>query len=221
MERSCCTSCKTSLTPRDLIPVFSLLVSKAKCRHCGVSVSMHYIGVEISCALICLAIYSVYGFSIESLFILAATPFIMALFVIDLRLFILPNQLVFILFILGLLRVLYLGTVGLFKSPSELFIPYIGGALCYASISWVLGAIMTKVLGKDALGFGDVKFFLVAGLWLGLSFLPYFMILSGFFAIFMGLFWCKFFKTDIFPFGPALIVSFLALLLFQGSLFEV
>ena len=76
---------------------------------------------------------------------------------------------------------------------------------------------MTKILKKDALGFGDVKFFAAAGIWLGIFQLPAFMMLSGALGILFAIAWKIVKKEDVFPFGPALILGFFALLFFDGS----
>jgi len=62
-----------------------------------------------------------------------------------------------------------------------------------------------------------VKFFFVAGVWLGFDYLPFFLILSGSGAIIFAILWKYFRKKEVFPFGPALIISFFGLLLLQGS----
>lgn len=100
---------------------------------------------------------------------------------------------------------------------SAQIIEYIGGGALYAAFVFLLGAIMEKTLGRRALGMGDVKFFGVAGLWLGLSNLAIFCIFSGVFGVILGLFWKKMTKEDRFPFGPALILSFFVLLLLGSS----
>lgn len=46
--RSACMSCKTKLTWRELIPVFSFLFQKGKCKNCKTKISIQYLLVEIS-----------------------------------------------------------------------------------------------------------------------------------------------------------------------------
>lgn len=50
--RSICTHCKHNLSWLDLIPVFSFLFLRAKCRYCGKKISWQYPLVEIFTALI-------------------------------------------------------------------------------------------------------------------------------------------------------------------------
>lgn len=53
------------------------------------------------------------------------------------------------------------------------------GAAINATVFWSLRWIMTRVKGREAMGFGDVKLVAVGGLWLGPWALPYIMALSG------------------------------------------
>lgn len=53
------------------------------------------------------------------------------------------------------------------------------GAALNGSVFWGLRWIMTRVKGREAMGFGDVKLVFVGGLWLGPWALPYIMALAG------------------------------------------
>lgn len=216
-ERSKCPSCNHVLSFFDLIPIISWGVFRGRCRHCKTKVSVRYPLIELCSALACVGAYVVFGWSYELFFIVAVLPFLIALFLIDLKHMILPNQLVFIVLVIGVVRLFYLSTIGAFAQVSDLFVPYIAGACLYAFLPWLIGWIMTKILKKDSLGFGDVKFFFTSGIWLGLDLLPHFMILSGGGAVFYALILRVAGKGEAFPFGPALIASFYVLLLFQGS----
>lgn len=211
-ERSACPHCGHDLGVFDLVPVLSWVVSGGKCRYCRAEIPVRYPLLECFSALICLGIYAVFGFSIESFICMAAVPFLISLFMIDLEHFILPNQLVLAVFILGAVRLGYATFLGVSA------IPYITGATCFALLSWLIGFCMEKILKKEALGFGDVKFFCVAGLWLGIEALPYFLMSAGVLGVIVALVWQKIKKTALFPFGPALIASFYILLLYQGSI---
>lgn len=215
--RSACTSCGRVLSVGDLVPVFSWLFLRGKCRQCGTAIPARYPLTEIGVVLACLGAYAVFGFQSQTFFIMAAVPFLAALLVIDLDHMILPDQLVIIVGAIGLLKLLYADLLGA-EGPGFLA-AHIGAAASYAAFSWLLGYGMGKMLKKDSLGFGDVKFFAVAGLWLGFSGLPAFLIISGVAGVAFALIWKKIKKEAVFPFGPALITSLYAVLLLQGSLF--
>ncbi|MDG2244663.1 MAG: A24 family peptidase [Rhodospirillaceae bacterium] len=53
------------------------------------------------------------------------------------------------------------------------------GAAINGCTFWSLRWIMTRVKGREAMGFGDVKLVAVGGLWIGPWALPYVMALSG------------------------------------------
>ena len=219
-NRSACPSCKHKLMPLDLIPLFSWLISGGQCRYCGKKISWIYPAIELVVLAACLGTYYMMGFSVESVFIMMLTPFLTALAVIDFRSMLLPNQLVFSVLVLGVARIFYFSLTGVFIHPSELLVPYALGALIYFFFALVLRYVLSALLKKDALGYGDVKFFLVSGLWLGISELPYFFIYAGTIGLCMSLIWRIFKKQKEFPFGPALIASLYILLLLQGSVLK-
>ena len=210
-ERSICPKCSHVLGALDLIPVFSWLVFKGECRYCNNPISKRYPFIEICTGFLAVGGYFILGLSIEFLFLLLMIPFLISLLIVDFERMILPNQLVAIIAILGAARLFFL-------SNSIDVTPYIIAGFLYFFVAWGLRVFLSILLKKEALGFGDVKFFFVVGLWLGIDVFSYFLILSGILAIGIGAVWKWMHGKDAFPFGPALIVSFYALLLFEGSL---
>lgn len=215
--RSQCPKCHAKLGIRDLVPVFSWLLQKGRCRHCHAPVSAIYPAIELSVTLMGLAYYFVNGFDpvIQLCCVIAAASILVGLAVFDLRHKLLPNQMIAMLAVLGLVFrfvPLYAGT---YLEPK--LIEFIGGGILYAVLAFILGWLMRLILKKQALGMGDVKFFGVAGVWLGISQLGVFCLLSGLFGVILGLFWQRIKKEKIFPFGPALIASFYVVLLLNGS----
>lgn len=207
--RSACPSCGTALSFPDLVPLFSWIFLKGRCRHCGTKISPIYPLTEITVTLACLGIYWSNGFTVPAFIMMAAVPFLAALMVIDLKSFLLPDQLVLSL---GVLALLWLLSQGIFGGGFNMdFLKYAAGRLAagiiYAMLAWGTGLALSALLKKEALGFGDVKFFGVSGLWLGLGFLPGFLMLSGIFGVVLGIIWQRVKKQQIFPFGPALIVA--------------
>lgn len=216
-SRSACTSCGCKLKARDLIPLFSWLFQRGKCRYCNARVSVSYPLVEAATSALCVGAFLLNkGDMMVYVPLIAASPILVALLVIDLKHKILPNILVLILMALGLLRLAAL--IMTHDTITEaLLMRYLGGAALYGVFAYALGWITSKVLNKPALGMGDVKFFAAAGLWLGISQLATFCILSGVLGVVLGLFWQKIKKETVFPFGPALILAFITLLWFGGS----
>lgn len=216
--RSQCVHCQKNLAVRDLVPVFSWLVNRGCCRFCGRDISVQYPLTELGALLACLGAYITFGFTPEAFFVIACVPFLMALLLIDLERMILPDQLVAAVGVLGVLRlVTEFYSYGI--TGQEALFEYAAGFLIYGWTSWLMGAVMTYILGRSALGFGDVKFFAVAGLWLGVSNLGWFFVMAGFLGMLIAIIWKIAGRGVVFPFGPSLIVSFYVLLVLEGSLF--
>lgn len=217
-RRSECTSCHAKLGVMDLIPLFSWLLSRGACRHCRAKVSLLYPAIEIAVLILCVCIYIFVGMGAQAAFLMAAVPLLVALAVIDLERMILPNVLVLLLGILGLIRLIYFSAFSDVGFEMSSFLPFVLGGFGFAGLSFGLGFLLTRVLKRNSLGFGDVKFFGVAGLWLGLSVLPWFCVLSGVCGVFMALVWRVLGLGHVFPFGPALILSMFLLLLWQEQI---
>lgn len=98
--RSACPSCGTTLTPKDLVPVFSWVMRGGKCAYCGARVSWRYPAIEVLTALLFAAAALVVGDPARLVLTLAATPVMMALAIIDVEHRRLPNGLLAVLAVL-------------------------------------------------------------------------------------------------------------------------
>ena len=221
LSRSHCPDCNHVLNILDLFPFFSWVFSGGKCRYCKKKISIRYPVIELSTALLCLVFYFMFplDFRLIPLFMLS---FIMvAIIAIDFEFQIIPDELNISLFILGIIMLLvesyysgevveYLGDTGKYAIISS---------LTYGVGSYILRAVFMKIMKKEPMGLGDVKFFFVAGLWVGNLLSPVFLLVSGLSGILLSIFWKKVTGKAEFPFGPSLILAFLVCLIFQGGVF--
>lgn len=205
-----CPHCHHRLTLIDLIPVLSWALSKGKCRHCGAPVSVRYPVIELMCMAACLGLYFVHDFTWALVPLLFLVPFLFALFWVDLDVMLLPNRLVGICF---LFAAMYIGRVFLDTQDMDFLIDHAAGMVIYPAVFGLVAFIMTKILKKSALGMGDVKFLVPAGLLAGFQLLPAYLILSGILGVASALVIRKVKGTEVFPFGPALILALYAILL--------
>lgn len=212
-RRSVCPKCGTRLKLIDLIPVFSWLFLRGKCRYCGAPIGYFYPAVELSILALCLIyvfMQGLYPLS-ASIPLFLALPFLVALLIIDIKTKTLPNLLVFIFALIGLVYVL----ISMFPQQdwSMYLAEHVVGALLYGGLAWSLSYFMAKMLKKTAMGGGDVKLMAACGLWLGVSNLANFFMLSGVLGVVLGILWRRIRQEPVFPFGPALILSFYVLFL--------
>lgn len=214
--RSACPSCQHDLAVRDLVPVFSWLMLKGRCRYCGVFVGWRYPLVEILTLGLCLCFYFVYGFTAIGLCLFVLAAVLAAIIGIDFAHKIIPDTLNITVGVLGLVGVLIAGLVS-FNPPEFLLVKgagALGGAALYGFSALFLRQVFLWVMNKEALGLGDVKFFAAVGVWFGLDaeMASWFMLLSGGFGIGLALFWKKMTGEAVFPFGPALVAAFVVVL---------
>lgn len=152
--RSHCMSCGYQLKWYDLVPLFSYIFLKGRCRSCGEKISPQYPVVEgINGVLYCI-IFAIHGLSIQTLLFCLLFSALLALSIIDLRTFTIPPG--FNWFILGL------GVVGT-AFDLENWLLHIIGLACVSLFLYLL-YIISK--GK-AIGGGDIKLMAAAGLLLG------------------------------------------------------
>lgn len=220
--RSSCTSCGTVLNAADLIPVFSYLALKGKCRTCKAKISAQYPLVELLTGLMFVILYLKFGFTVELFFSIYLMSVLLIVFFIDLKHKIIPNGLV----ITGLI-----GGAAFFVVRFWYHDAILNGAAWYSPL---LGMVATSgflliiaLLGMlvykgEAMGMGDVKIFLPIGLFLGLKLgimaLVFSVVIGGLSGMFLILTKLKDRKSQI-PFGPFIVAgTFLSLLCGQEVL---
>lgn len=82
--RSACPACGHALGAKDLVPLFSWLATRGKCRYCQTGIPVRYPVLEIICSGFCLGVYALVGWHWTLIPALAAVPFIVALVVMRL-----------------------------------------------------------------------------------------------------------------------------------------
>lgn len=99
--RSRCNACNRNLTPKDLVPVFSWIFYKGRCRTCTSKVPVRYPLSEVILGTLFVLSYVWYGISLE-LGILYVLYFLLAIIVLyDIRHTIVPFKLSLLLILLG------------------------------------------------------------------------------------------------------------------------
>jgi leader peptidase (prepilin peptidase)/N-methyltransferase len=153
-ERSHCMACGYQLSWYDMVPVFSWLFLRGKCRKCKEPISPQYPIVEAVNGLLYVLIFAVRGFTLESVLCCLLSSALLVLSVIDWRTYEIPFGINIFILVLGILRVV--------TDPSN-WIQYILGFLCVSIVLWLI-----LVISKGrAIGGGDVKLMAAAGLYLG------------------------------------------------------
>ena len=152
--RSHCMNCDYHLRWYDLIPVFSYLALKGRCRRCKQKISVQYPIIEGMNGVFWVLIFLKFGLTIESLLYCLLFSALLALSVIDFRTYEIPVGFNIFIGILGIVHV---------ATDYRNWLSYVIGLV---SLSLVLFLIFIFTQGRG-IGGGDVKLMAATGLLLG------------------------------------------------------
>lgn len=231
--RSHCTACGHELGILDLVPIFSWVFLRGRCRHCGTRVSVRYVAVEVVMAIVFALLFWQYGLSVQMLSYAVLASILCGVALVDWDTFTVPNG-----FILAGSAV-WLASVWFIPVPFDgfgigsLFAPYLGQGFLPVLIDGLLAAFLIgggmlafsllfdKVTGKNSLGGGDVKLLFMVALYLGCLVGVFNLLLSCVLGLVLALVWRfsgersskrggtqeKSIETRAVPFGPAIATA--------------
>ncbi|WZL71464.1 prepilin peptidase [Clostridiaceae bacterium 35-E11] len=204
-----CPRCKTRLKPRDLIPMLSYILTKAKCRYCGEGISPRYPLVELMNGLIYLLLYHYFGFTLTFLQYAVLSSLLLVIAWIDYDLQIIPDELMLFGLLVG--TMLYV-----FRHDGMLWRNGLIGLLIGGGIF-----LLIAVVSKGAMGGGDIKLMGVLGYWLGGQYILLITLLSfvigAVFSILLLLLKIKG-RKDMIPFGPFIAMAAFITIIYGESI---
>ncbi|WP_195958968.1 prepilin peptidase [Clostridium saudiense] len=208
-----CTNCGYELKAKDLIPVLSYIFLGGKCRSCKEKISIQYPIVEILNAILYIAIYLKFGFTLNLFkFCLFASLLIVIGFIDFKTKYVYNSTIVF-----GVVSGILFAVLEWMETKS---IPwnYIAGAFIGFGIIYLI-VILTRGMGE-----GDIDIALICGLFLGIKgilvtlFLA--IILGGIVATIILIFKLKERKAEI-AFGPYLAIGGIIACLYGSRLIDI
>jgi leader peptidase (prepilin peptidase)/N-methyltransferase len=210
-----CEACQHKLAVKDLIPVFSYLRLRGRCRYCQASIPRKLMWVELATAVIFALLYWHYGLSAELGVMAFYACLFIIMFVIDLEHSLILNKVVYPGMVAALLLALY---------PWPWFSESIGMRVAYAALGGAVGFViflLIALVSRGGMGWGDVKLAALIGLATGfpLVFLAIIMaaILGGIVAVAL-LIAKKRNRRQTIPFGPFLAIAAMVTLLWGSNI---
>ena len=213
-----CETCQHPLSPKDLIPVFSYLWLRRRCRYCQASIPRRPFWVEVSTGFLFAFTYWHYGLSIDFAVIAFYGCLFIVLGVIDLEHELILDKIVYPAAVVALI-------ISVFRPPPgiiDVSLPWLGivNSVIGGAIGFTLLLIPALIYPKG-MGWGDVKMAGLMGLIIGLRLIlvALFMgvILGGLVAGALLLLKIKKRKEAI-PFGPFLSLATIATLLWGSDI---
>jgi leader peptidase (prepilin peptidase)/N-methyltransferase len=184
-----CPQCDTPIGWRDNVPVLSWLLLKGRCRSCAKPIPVRYPLVEAFSGMLWLAAALNWGVTIQAAFAAAFFYLLLILSFIDLDTMRLPNPLVGLLALIGIVGSLIAQLAGVAAVPLVGFSGWLAspllasavGALVSGGLSLLIALVYSGIRKTSGFGMGDVKLLGVIGVFLG----PY-GLMTLFFASLVG-----------------------------------
>ena len=213
--RSKCALCGHALGSRDLVPVFSWLFLKGRCRFCGEKISPRYVAAELVCAALYVSVLLRFGLGVPALKYLVFVTLLFTAASADLYCGLIPDRLVIIGIITALAAVFFAPE----GAVSALISTAIGGfSIALPLLICVL--VFDRVKKRETMGGGDIKLMFMIGLFFDWKLNVLIIILACILGIVFAVFRQKNSSGGerAFPFAPALCSAAWLVMLFGEGL---
>jgi len=200
---SACPNCNNKLKWYHNIPLLSWLLLGGKCAFCKERISYRYPLVELFNALTWVAIYLKVGFVWYMPFIALSFSMLLALSIIDIKYYAVPDSLNFAALLFALMQ--------------SNFLNHFINAVIAAFGFWLLGFIVSKIAKKESLGEADIIVAATMASLLGFPAFFFAMFLSAILAIIPSLLA----KDTMVPFVPFLALATLITYLNQEQFLTI
>jgi leader peptidase (prepilin peptidase)/N-methyltransferase len=192
-----CTICDRRLTFKDLVPVFSFVFLKGKCRGCGTKINWIYPAMELTTAVLFAFAYWKIGFSLELIVAILFISMLVMITVSDFAYMLIPDK---VLLFFGALLII----ARAFSPLDPWWDSIIGAAGGFGLL------LLIAILSKGGMGGGDIKLFAVIGLVLGIIPTLLTLFLAAFIGAIVGVIHLRRSKqgrkTPV-PFGPSIALA--------------
>lgn len=208
--RSACPNCRQQLRAWDLVPVFSYVFLRGKCRGCGTRISPIYPITELLTGILFALAPVALGWSWELVVAWTLISLFMIIFVSDIHYMIIPDKIL-----------LVFAGIFLFERVLWPLTPW-WDSLLGAAVGFVL-LLLIALVSKGGMGGGDIKLFAVIGFAVGTKLvLLSFLLATLFGAVFgvIGMLLRLVKRRQPIPFGPFIALGSLAAYFYGPKIIE-
>ena len=168
-----CGNCGHKLSPPDLIPVFSWIFLKGRCRYCKEKISIQYPFVELLTAGLFVLTATRVSTVAELIISFATVMLLIPLAAIDFRNYIIPNKILLVLLPVALastvLQIVSPEQIRLFYGTTSPYSPLLG-AVSASGILLLIALLGFYLHGREeVMGMGDIKLLAILGAMCGMQ----------------------------------------------------
>ena len=212
--KSRCPKCGHELKACELIPVFSWLFQKGRCRVCKEKISARYPLSEVFFALItvlCLLRFDLTILCLRNYIFLCC---LFALALTDMESMIIPNGFPIVM------AAVWFACAPAVPGNLPDFLRSLLACAVYGGGMLAVSLLLDRILGRDSLGGGDIKLIGVSALYLGLAGTLFMLMAACIFGLVYALARRKKTKGNPFPFGPFIALACALMCLYGGPLVD-
>lgn len=198
--RSHCSKCKHVLSWYELIPIFSYVIQKGKCRNCKANISILYPIIELINGLLFSISFFCFGFSRELIIALIIVSFFTIVVVSDINYLIIPDEVTIFFCILTII-------VKFIFFPLNNTLGSIFSGIIMFTVMYCIMIIGGKIFKKECLGGADVKLMGFVGLIVSPSLGILTIFLSSCIALPVSIYILIKNKNNVIPFGPYILLA--------------
>lgn len=157
--RSHCALCGHMLRGADLIPVFSWVFLRGKCRYCGEKISAKYLLSELLLGTVYVTVFLRFGLTLEALKFLIFASLVFTAAMSDIYSQLIPDRLIIIGIISAILFAFFTENIW-----SSLLWTLVGG-FSVALPLMIIVLLFDKLMKRESMGGGDIKLIFMMGLY--------------------------------------------------------
>lgn len=162
--RSHCAICGHVLGGRDLVPVFSWVLLRGRCRYCKEKISPRYLAVELLMACVSVGLLFRFDVSFQYVFYMGFSFLLLTEGLVDLESYEIPDRFQVVSLLWWCLFLpFHSGNMIGYLADS------IAGGLLISVSLLAISLIFDGIMGRESLGGADIKLFFITGLYLGFA----------------------------------------------------
>lgn len=208
--RSKCPHCGHVLRVPDLVPVFSWLFLRGRCRYCGKKVSVRYLLAELFFALVTVVCLLRCDLTVVCLRNYVFLCCLFCLSLVDLEVYEIPDGCLIIAAAAWMIAQPFTG-----MSWREAAF-HLLAAVVFGVGLLLISMLLDSIMKKETLGGGDIKLYFVVGLYLGFAATLFSLLLACILGLLFAFLRNRFGKAigEPIPFGPSIAAAAAVMLLF-------
>lgn len=201
-----CPKCGHKLTPLELIPIFSYLIQKGRCKGCNTKIPIMHPLFEFISGLLFMLAYISFKLSPELLIALTFISILLIIFISDIEYMIIPDEVLIVGIILLVIEKFCI------HGLKPLLISLLDGTICFI-LMYLLKKFGDFLFKKESMGGGDIKLMFIFGFVLGTPMAIMSIFIGSIIGLPISLIVLSKNASHEIPFGPLLSLGALIILL--------